>query len=216
MAFVVTDVEVVVALGVVLIIVYIIGSYWKHRTLTRYAHWFENNLKDRAHVQFHSFGHAGLRVKCEMQDRSTGFRELYFALSLGARENLMYYPLFMLTNDYDRVNCWGITDGPVRSKLRLNSLNDKRRTESSENEPNMRRLNIKGIEQSGYVVFASDTEAAMKFLERSNMANRLAEFQDIELVELDSMSSLIRVVSKLRREKLPDLVKFVLSLGRAV
>jgi len=215
-AFVVTDVEVVVALGVVLIIIYIIGSYWKHRTLTRYAHWFESNMKDRARVQFHSFGHAGLRVKCEMQDRSTGYRELYFSLSLGARENLMYYPLFALTNDYDRVSCWGIVEGPVRSKLRLNSLNDKKLTEYSATEPNMRKLNVRGIEESGYIVFASDTEAATKFLERSNMASRLAEFRDIELVELDSMSSLIRVVSKLKEERLPDFVKFVLSLGRAV
>ena len=116
MAFVVTDVEVVVALGVVLIVVYVVGSYWKHRTLTGYAHWFEENYRSRAKVQFASYGHAGLKVKCELNDKSDGFRELYFTISLGARENLMYYPLIPFMHDFDLVTSWGIAEGPVRAR----------------------------------------------------------------------------------------------------
>src|SRR2546428_9924254 len=96
MAFVVTDVEVVVALGVVLIVVYVAGSYWKHRTLTGYAHWFEESYRSRAKVQFASYGHAGLKVRGELNDKSDGFRELYFTISLGPRQNLIYYPFVSL------------------------------------------------------------------------------------------------------------------------
>src|SRR5438445_11996267 len=119
MAFLVTDVEVVVELGVVLIVVYVSCSYWKHRTLTGYAHWFEESYRSRAKVQFASYGHAGLKVRCEMNDKSDGFRELYFTISLGARENLMYYPLIPFVHDLDLVTRWRIAERPASANLRL-------------------------------------------------------------------------------------------------
>jgi len=42
-----TDVEIVAILAVALIITYFIGTYWKHRILKRYAHWFRTNSPGR-------------------------------------------------------------------------------------------------------------------------------------------------------------------------
>src|SRR2546427_7618233 len=158
MAFVVTDVEVVVALGVVLIVVYVAGSYWKHRTLTGYAHWFEESYRSRAKVQFASYGHAGLKVRCEMNDRSDGFREMYFTISLGARENLLYYPLVPLMHDADHVSCWGIVEKPVRSNLRVINADDKKQIVYSESLANMRNLEVSGLKELGHVAYASNRE----------------------------------------------------------
>jgi len=216
MAFEVTDVEVVVALGVVLIVVYVVGSYWKHRTLTGYAHWFEENYRSRAKVQFASYGHAGLKVKCEMNDKSDGFRELYFTISLGARENLMYYPLIPFMHDFDLVTSWGIAEGPVRANLRLINADDKKQIAYSESLANMKKLGLDELNQLGYVAYTSNREYTSRFFSQASLVSRLKEFREIRLIELDMTSSLIRVVSRLKKEKLPALTGLISALGRAV
>jgi len=212
----VTDVEVVVALAVVLIIIYISGSYWKHKKLNGLAHWFQERYTPIANVQFRSFGHAGLRVKCEMKDRSSGFREIYFALSLGARENLMYYPLATITDNLDRVNCWGIMEKPVKPNLFVVRSTDRNRVREAESRANMNQLSSKDIGDIGYVAYASDLDSAARFLSRSSLATRLKQLGAIEVVELDTLSSLVRAVSKLEGQRLGEFCDFVLSLGRAL
>src|SRR5437870_12755454 len=112
-----TDVEIVAILAVALIITYFIGTYWKHRILKRYAHWFEDKFSRTAKVRYKSFGHAGLRIKCEMNNPSDGYKELEFALSLGARENLVYYPYKLVARDSDKLNCWLTLLTQASSKL---------------------------------------------------------------------------------------------------
>jgi hypothetical protein len=212
----VTDVELVVALGVVLVIVYVAGSYWKHRALNRLAHWFQERFSNIAHVQFQSYGHAGLRVKCEMKDRSSGFRELHFALTLGARENLMYYPLSGVTDNLDRVNCWGILEKPVKPNLLVFRSADKKRSQDAEGRANMSTMTSKELDGSGYVAYASDRESGSKFIARASLASRLQDLGSVELVELDSLSSLVRAVSRLEGPRLGEFCDFMLGLGRAV
>jgi len=216
MAFALTDVSIVLALGVVLVVVYVIGSYWKHRTLTRYAHWFEERYSGRAKVQFASYGHAGLKVKCEMSDRSDGFRELYFTISLGARENLMYYPLLPLMRYSDLVSCWGIVEKPVGSNLRIMSSGDKKEIAYAESLANLRRLDLNELRDLGFVAYTSNRDYTSKFFSQAGLTSKLKEFEDVKLIELDTTSSLIRVVSKLKAERLGALVGFVSTLSRAL
>lgn len=216
MAYVITDVEVVIILAIVLIVTYVIGSYWKHKTLTRLAHWFEDRYSSTAKVQFRKFGHAGLWVKCEMKDRSMGFREVYFTLSLGARENLLYYPLAKITDNLDRVNCWGIAEKPVKSNLLVFRSGDKKRTLEAESRANMNELPLKEMGELGYVAYASDGQIASTFISRSSLAGKLKSLGAVELVELDTLSSLVRSVSRLDGARLGEFCDFVFGLGRAV
>lgn len=215
MSLIFSDVTIIAIIASVLIAVYLIGSYWKHKTLTRYARWFLESFSGKAKVQFASYGHAGIRVKCEMKEESQAFRELYFAITLGARENLMYYPLAPIMNESDKINCWGIVNKAIRSSLRIISAKNKRQVKYSESRANLRKLDLKELEEIGYVVYASNKDYSENFLRRSAIISKLKEFKEVELIELDMMSSMIRVVSKLKSKKLPDLTNFVLSLGKA-
>src|SRR2546422_8023116 len=199
MAFALTDVGIVVLLAVVLLVVYFVGSYWKHRMLTRYAHWFEERFASRARVQFASYGHAGLKVKCEMTDRSDGFREMYFKISLGSRENLLYYPLVPLMHDADHVSCWGIVEKPVRSNLRVINADDKKQIVYSESLANMSKLDINGLRELGYVAYATNREYTSKFFTAASMTSKLKEFKERQLIELDITSAIKRVGSHLKR-----------------
>jgi hypothetical protein len=216
MAYEITDVEIVVIIAIALLVAYVAGSYWKHRTLTRLAHWFEDKYSPTARVQFRKFGHAGLWVKCEMKDRSSGFREVYFTVSLGARENLFYYPLAKITDNLDRLNCWGIVEKPVRSNLLVFRSGDKKRLKEAESRANMSELPSKEIGALGYVAYGSDRQIAAQFLSRSSLANKLKVLGAVEAVELDTLSSLVRTVSTLDDARLGEYCDFTLALGRAV
>jgi len=212
----ISDVGVVVGFAIVLIVVYVVGSYWKHKTLTRHAHWFEDRFSPMARVQFQSYGHAGLRVKCDMKDGSSGYRELHFAVSLGARENLMYFPLARLTDNVDRINCWGIVSQPIRANLVVVNAKDKKRIGDTEARANMGVVDPREFEGTGYVVYSSDRDYATRFLSRAAVSKRLRELGEVELLELDSLSSTVRTMWRLKPDRLKEMTDFVLTLGRAV
>jgi hypothetical protein len=213
--FQITDVEVVVILVIVLILVYFAGSYWNHRKLTSQAHWFEDRFSKIARVQFAKQGNAGLSIKCEMKDKTHGYNSLFFSIGLAARENLMYYPLRGIMDNKDRVNCWGVVYKPIKSNLVIARSIDKKRIAAAEERVNLSRMNLKEFDDPGFVVYASNSEYASRFIEQTSMASNLAKFEEVELVELDMLSSVIRTVSILKTEKLGELIDFVLLMGRA-
>jgi hypothetical protein len=76
-------------------------------------------------------------------------------------------------------------------------------------------MNLKEFDDLGFVVYASNSEYASRFMRQTSMASNLAKFGEVELVELDMLSSLIRTVSILKTEKLGALTDFILLMGRA-
>lgn len=213
MSFVFTDIEALIIIAVVLIVVYLVGTYWKHRTLTNYAHWFEEWLSPKGSVKFASHGHAGLRVKFETRKGSDSFREMHFALSLGARENLMYYPLAPFTRDYDKLNCWAILHKPIQSNLRIVKRSDKKGIISSEGNPGLSVVKSDWLEELGYVMYASDRNYALELVSKTSIPARLKSTNDVESIEFDKLSSKLHLVAKLRKESLPVLVNLMFTLG---
>ncbi len=215
MAFVFTDIEALVIIAAALIVVYVAGTYWKHRTLTKYAHWFEEKLSSRAKVKFASHGHAGLRVRCEVRDTEGALREMHFALSLGARENLIYYPYALFTRDSDKLVCWAVLQRPIQSNLRIVKRSNRKTVDVLENTPNLTAVGTERLEELGYVMYASDRNYALDFISRAAISERLKNAKDVESIELDRLSSILRVAAKLREESLPELVSLMFVLGKS-
>ncbi len=215
MAFVFTDIEALVILAAVLIVIFFVGTYWKHRTLTRYAHWFEEKLSSSAEVKFASHGHAGLRVKCEVRDTEGDLREMHFALSLGARENLIYYPYSLFTHDSDKLVCWAVLQRPIQSNLRIVKRSDRKTVNVLESTPNLSAVGTQRLEELGYVMYASDRTYALDFISRTAISERLKNAKDVQSIEFDRLSSILRVAAKLREESLPELVSLMFVLGKA-
>jgi hypothetical protein len=214
LAIVFTDLEALVIIAIVLIVVYIVGTYWKHRTLTRYAHWFEENLSKKGKVKFASHGHAGLRIKYEGKDRAE-MREMDFALTLGARENLIYYPYSIFTRDFDKLSCWALLSRPIRSNLKIMRRTNRKTIEEVENTPRLSAVGLDELEQLGYVMYATDREYARELASKASIATRLKNAKNIELIEFDRLSSRLHLVGKLSKESLPELVNFMFVLGNS-
>jgi hypothetical protein len=213
--FVLTDIEVVMIFAAVLIIVYIVGSYWKHRTLTSYAHWFDENLSSKGKVKFASHGHAGLRVRCEFKDRSNSFKEMHFALTLGARENLIYYPWALLSQDADQLNCWAVLHKPIQSSLRIIKQSDRKSISTIENNPRLTALKSEALGELGYFAYASDRNPALDIISKASIPSRLKP-AEIKSIEFDRLSSMLHVTAKLRKDTLSDVVNFMFVLANSV
>jgi len=213
LAIVITDLEVIVILAIVLTIVYLIGTYWKHRRLTSYAHWFDENLSPKGKVKFASHGHAGLRIKFEGENDS--FKEMHFALTLGARENLMYYPLALVKMDPDRLNCWAILHKPIPLNMQIIKQTDKKIISSLQDNPRLTALDSDALKQDGYVAYSSNRSAALELLFKAAVPSNLKPMH-IESVEIDKPSSVLRLVADLRKDTLSDVVKFMFNLASSV
>jgi hypothetical protein len=213
--FVFTDIEVLVIIAALLIVVYVVGTYWKHTTLRGYAHWFEEELSSKGNVKFASHGHAGLRIKCEVKGTGGSVKEMHFALTLGARENLMYYPFALLTHDSDRLNCWAVLHRPIQSSLKIMKRSDKKRIDTSENNPSLNAVKSNGLEELGYVMYASDRSFALDLISKASIPERLRSTKDVEFVEFDRLQSKLHMVAKLRKESLSELVDLMFVLGKS-
>ena len=214
MDFELTDIGTLAIIAVILVVVYLVGTYWKHRTLTKYAHWFQEKLGSKGKVKFASHGHAGLRVKCEVKDTGGSLKEIHFALSLGARENLMYYPYSLFIRNSDRLNCWAILHRPIQSSLRIIKQSDKKKVNASENNPALNAVKLSGLEELGYVMYASDRSYALDLISRASIPNRL-KTMGVESIEFDKLQSKLHMVAKLNEKSLPELINLMFVLGKS-
>jgi hypothetical protein len=215
LAIVFTDLEALIIIAVVLIVVYIVGTYWKHRTLTGYAHWFDENLSKKGKVKFASHGHAGLKIKYEGKDRAADLREMYFALTLGARENLVYYPYSIFSHEYDRLTCWAPLHRPIHSNIRIMKRTNKKMIVESEDTPRLSMVQLDELEELGYVMYATDREYALELALKASIPTRLKKCKNIEFIEFDRLSSKLHLVSKLSKESLPEALDFIFALGNS-
>ena len=211
---VLTDVEVVAILAVALVITYFIGTYWKHRTLTHYARWFEERFSSKAKVRYKSFGHAGLRIKCEMNSSSDGFSELEIALSLGARENLIYYPYSIVARDFDRLNCWASLSKTPGFRVLLMRSGKKLPVEWDVTGAD--RNTVPELESLGYSVYATGSEYAAEFLHRLNVRSRLEALRTVQTLMLEYDPPRLYLAARLHRDKLPALIDFIGYAARSV
>jgi hypothetical protein len=214
LAFVFSDIEVVATLATILVVVYFLGTYWKHRTLKRYAHWFEERFSRKAKVKYASFGHAGLRIKCEMNSSSDGFKELEFALTLGARENLIYYPYRVVARDFDKLNCWATLTGPVRFQVEITRQRKKMRL--TWETAGIEEVKIPELAELGYRVYSTGTDFANQLVQHSGIVSRLKELGDVESLELQEEPSRLHLVARLHEEALPKLVDLISQVGRSI
>ncbi len=214
MALAVSDVEIVAVLAVLFFIVYFLGTYWKHKALQRYAHWFEERFSRKAKVKYASFGHAGLRIKCEMNSSSDGFKELEFALTLGARENLIYYPYRVVTRDFDKLNCWATLTEPVKFQVEI--TRQRKKAKVTWDTAGIEEVKIPQLAELGYRVYSTGVDFTNELVKQSGVAARLKDLVNVESLELQEEPSRIHLVARLHMDDLAKLIDLISLVGRSI
>jgi len=214
LALAVSDVEIVAVLAVLFFIVYFLGTYWKHKALQRYAHWFEERFSRKAKVKYASFGHAGLRIKCEMNSSSDGFKELEFALTLGARENLIYYPYRVVTRDFDKLNCWATLTEPVKFQVEI--TRQRKKAKVTWDTAGIEEVKIPQLAELGYRVYSTGVDFTNELVKQSGVAARLKDLVNVESLELKEEPSRIHIVARLHMDDLAKLIDLISLVGRSI
>ena len=209
-----SDIEIVATLATILVVVYFLGSYWKHKTLRRYAHWFDERFSRKAKVKYASFGHAGLRIKCEMNSSSDGFKELEFALSLGARENLIYYPYRMVTRDFDKLNCWATLTDPVKFQVEI--TRQRKKVKVTWETAGIEEVKIPQLAELGYRVYSTGADFANQLVERSGVVTKLKDLANVESLELQEEPSRLHLVARLDMDDLAKVIDLISLVGRSI
>jgi len=210
----VSDVEIVAVLAVLFFIVYFLGTYWKHKALQRYAHWFEERFSRKAKVKYASFGHAGLRIKCEMNSSSDGFKQLEFALTLGARENLIYYPYRVVTRDFDKLNCWATLTEPVKFQVEI--TRQRKKAKVTWDTAGIEEVKIPQLAELGYRVYSTGVDFTNELVKQSGVAARLKDLVNVESLELQEEPSRIHLVARLHMDDLAKLIDLISLVGRSI
>ncbi len=140
---------------------------------------------------------------------------MHFALSLGARENLMYYPLKLITHIPDRIDGWGILNTSTQADMRLMKLGDKKRIVKTEQD-GLREVGLQELENAGYVAYTTHIIQARELLSKSDVIPKIKGWNELELIELNQEPSTLHVTAKLHRGALDDFVNFLYFMGKTL
>jgi hypothetical protein len=146
---------------------------------------------------------------------TAAMKEMHFALSLGARENLIYYPYAFITRDSDKLVSWAVLQRPIKSNLNIVKRSNRKAVSVLEGTPNLAPVPTERLEELGYVMYASDRNYAREIVTRASLPEGLKSAEDVESIEFDRLSSVLRVAAKLREKTLSELVNLMITLGKS-
>jgi len=102
----INEFEAIVILAAAFIIVYIVGGLRNRKILVRYSRILKSRMQPKSEfLGFRQFGSSGFRAISNMK-RESPLSKIEIAISLVDRENVMHYPLSLITKEHDTVSIW--------------------------------------------------------------------------------------------------------------
>jgi len=209
--------EAVVILAAIFIIVYMIGGVRNRRLLVRYSKSTKKHLQPKSEfIGFRPLGSSGFRARCNMK---TGipFSSIEMAVSLVDRENIMHYPLALLTKEYDRVTIWATLRAKPTFSLEICSKTGR----PSQKRPAglvLREALLDQIELKRHFSMASSDEArAGDVLRDKELQGSLLRATDfLKYLLIDEAESRVFLTGKLTEESLGILLDIALASGKGI
>src|SRR6059036_3544779 len=136
-----------------------------------------------------------------MNSSSDGFKELEFALTLGARENLIYYPYRVVTRDFDKLNCWATLTEPIKFQVEI--TRQRKKAKVTWDTASIEEVKIPQLAELGYRVYSTGVD----------FTNDLV---NVESLELQEEPSRIHLVARLHMDDLAKLIDLISLVGRSI
>jgi hypothetical protein len=168
-------------------------------------------------VGFRPYGHSGLRSVVEFGKDEDRLAKIEIAITLADRENVMHYPLSLLTRERDRVVCWAFPNTQVDVNVELVHRTPRLNTRKLPRREHLREASL-GREElaKAFVIYADDIDRARRFLSNNEVENSLVGSIDfLRRISVDKNQSWICLTGELRAESLKPLLDLACSCGRA-
>lgn len=195
---------------------YFAGVRRKRQLMMKYSRTISDEMSRIGKVGFRPFGHAGVRIRCDVKDADHDYKSIELALSMADRENLLYYPLSVLRREGDSLAFWGFPTKPVKYSLEIIPPREVKTIRKIENERRLWKMAPSQASIAGsFDVYTDDTRMAEGLMSAERFYedfSKLARF--IKRFSIDSSRSAIHFRSDLREDNLPGLLGFVKNVGQ--
>ncbi len=205
-------------LALLFIIVYFIGSNQNRKLNIKYAKAIKEYMTPHSEfVGFRAYGRSGFRSLCRLK-KEKPLSRIELAVALMDRENLMHYPLSLLTKEYDRLVCWGFLKKPMASDMEILPKFEKKIQKKILLEKQLKEIKVKESELSAPFTFmATNIDFAEGFLSDPNVRRKLLETRVfLKRLSLSQHDSWIYLIAELNRDSLKPLLDLVMTCGEAL
>lgn len=193
------EITLIFALAFLFLIVYFVGMYRNRKIAVSYARTVKEHMSQRStFVGFHPYSRGGFRALCKLKEKEP-FTEVEMAVSLVDRENLMHYPLSLLTKDKDRLACWGFLKGSISFSVEILPIKDEKLCLKVASERGLTRVVSDDEFYESFAVLASDNKLASKLLSDRRLQKHILEMKAfIKRLSLSEKESRLYLISDLK------------------
>jgi len=202
-------------LALLFIIVYFVGMRRNRKIAVKYAKAVKDYMSPRSEfVGFRPYSRGGFRTLCKLKEKEA-FTQIAMAVSLVDRENLMHYPLSLLTKDRDRLACWGFLKDSILFDLEIFSNPDEKVCQKMASEKNLKEITVKNALGASFAVMTSNQNSADRFLSNRKLEKCVLEAKDsVKRLSLSSKDSRIYLIGELQEDSsIKSLVDILMCCG---
>jgi len=160
------------------IVIYFVGMRRNRKIAVKYAKAIKDHMSPRSEfVGFRPYSRGGFRALSKLKEKEA-FTQIEMAVSLVDRENLMHYPLSLLTKDRDRLACWGFLKDPIPFDLEILPKSNEKLCKKIASEKNLKEVAVKNKLNKSFAVLTSDQNSTNKFLSNHGLQKHIMETKD--------------------------------------
>ena len=202
-------------LALLFIIIYFVGMRQNRKIAVKYAKAVKDYMSPRSEfVGFRPYSRGGFRTLCKLKEKEA-FTQIEMAVSLVDRENLMHYPLSLLTKDRDRLACWGFLKDSIPFDLEIFSNPDEKVCQKMASEKNLKEITVKNALGASFAVMTSNQNSADRFLSNRKLEKCVLEAKDsVKRLSLSRKDSRIYLIGEVQEDSsIKSLVDILMCCG---
>jgi len=202
-------------LALLFITVYFVGMRRNRKIAVKYAKAVKAHMSPRSEfVGFRPYSRGGFRALCKLKEKEA-FTQVEMAVSLVDRENLMHYPLSLLTKDRDRLACWGFLKDSITFDLEIFSNPDEKLCQKMASEKNLKEIAVRNALGKSFAVMTSNQNSANRFLSNRKLEKCVLEVKDsVKRLSLSRKDSWIYLIGELQEDSsIKSLVDILMCCG---
>jgi len=210
--------EAIFLVALLFLIVYFMGSYRNRKIGVKYARAIKEYMAPHSEfVGFRPYGRGGFRSLCRMK-KDGAFTRVEMAVSLVDRENLMHYPLSLLTEDRDRLVCWGFLREAVSSDIEVLPRQDRKSRQKLASQKELTEISVENGElMESFTLLASNPDFAQKLLSNSTVQKSLLETKSsLRRLSLSQHESRLYLSGDLRKDSLETLLNLLIRCAEQI
>ncbi|MEM3578496.1 MAG: hypothetical protein QXX51_08680 [Candidatus Bathyarchaeia archaeon] len=202
-------------LALLFIIAYFIGMRRNRKIAVKYAKTIKDYMSPKSEfVGFRPYSRGGFRALCKMKEKEA-FTQIEMAVSLVDRENLMHYPLSLLTKDCDTFACWGFLREPIPFNIEILPIKEEKLCQKMESEKDLKAISLKSELNEFFAVLTSNQKSAKRFLSDNQLQKHILEMKaSIKRLSLSKKESRVYLIGELREiSSLKSFIDILMSCG---